>query len=200
MGYPVLTQDMFPVRVKEAGDRRLVFTDTFPPCHPTLARDGFDPGLVYSVLGEALAHTEADLVGVRGARGAETALDKLARDDDGLLTYGCLEEKHRGCLVRDVPFLDKLFIEKVSMNRLGSAGGDNSVRIVRPFTATEPVQFAYEPPQEVLREYELEVRDTDTYEYRGEHGWHTHNLSPEWYITFKNILIAVNNRIVKKKS
>jgi len=177
-----------------------------PPYHPSLLETGMDIELVSSVVGGALEETVLDLEELAEKRSdVKHYLERFKRDPiTGKVEYRGVIQKTRGYdIIEPFPVWDSLFVSREQINPGDFFPSDYYLMIVKrsiPDLFYEPKNAPFSPA--LMEEYHMRVVHVS--ESRGRqiecpYAWYTHNVSEFMTIFYKNLAIAIDNAVVRKK-
>ncbi len=203
-------REHFPIGLHEAsgikgkkfwGFRRI----EIPPYHPSMASDGIDFQSVPDLLDEALEATVKDLEEIGDKRMDIKSIlqDVMKEEGSGKILYdsGIIHQDELGIVIESIPIVNRVYIGKDRINPYGQ-GGDQGIGIypehaAKSFMVPENVTFS----EELMREYNMK-------EEKGflgfkriscPNGWYRHNLAKIDGIFYKNLVISLDNAIIKGK-
>lgn len=189
----MLKREHFPLELDFGGGPFDNSYGLIPPFHPDIVKNGIDLELALSVIGEAVENTLLDLPNYE-----RLSDEKIPRDSGGKFNYGEIKKDETHLSFPKFPFTGGLVIEK---NKISPHGGDYSLRIdkdeERSYTIPEGVPMS----PKLLEEYQMEKGTTSDgyFTVSGKTGWYRHNVSLDASVFYKNLIIALNNAIVKRK-
>ncbi len=195
-------REHFPIRFRsyQKGETKVCELDRaeIPPYHPSI-KDGMDVKLAQSVLDEALGETVIDLEEiVKQVPYVSTALEQAR---GGL---GNAKKEGSGILIENMPILGRLYLGPKCVNPFGAgAGGEHGLAInptasPRSFKVPESVNFSPELKKEYGMSneapYLLGLKTIDC-----PNMWRQHNVERLYSVFYKNLVIAIDNAIMKQK-
>jgi hypothetical protein len=168
--------------------------------------DGIDLELAVSspVLDKALEDAVKDLEGIADKRyDAKSELEDIEKNPEtGKIQYGQVFDKDRpGKFIAPFPIIDfqSLFIGR---KEISPYGGDYCIKIDSRFRKSgfevpESVIFS----EEMMKEYEMKDEGAafGRRRLRCPNCWRPHNVGPINRILYKNLIIAIDNEVVKRK-
>lgn len=166
-----------------------------PPYHPSMAEEGLPFEYVPGVLEEALRNTNLDL---------EEIADKINLRGNLLPPPGekRIQQEDSGISVSNLPLIGRVWVGKKGINPYNSSG-DQGIsiypsRAAPTFSVAKEIVF----PSELMAEYEMTETGLFTMKLQRiecKHGWYRHNLDELNAIFYRNLVIALDNEVVKKK-
>lgn len=181
-------------------------TGGIPPYHPTMDKKGIDMDIAISVLDESLENTLKDfeIAGEKIPRFKRLAdeMKKLAASGKPLhgepIAYK--NEHGDGRIMHPFPVAGTLCIEN---DRINTGHGDCHI-IIHPNLKQTQFWFPIDAAnltKEIMEEYEMrEGASTQVHRIvKCPYGWYSHNVWPELGILYKNLVITIDNEVVKRK-
>ena len=206
----MFTREHFPVVLQQAtGYKGKRFWDfsriEIPPYHPSMKESGINFNSVPELLYDAVEATVKDLEEIAGKRGdVQVILRDVVKDGKTgrvLFEPQIVEQNDSGIALDSVPIVGHFYVGKNGINPYGYHGDQGisiNPEIAAPsFKVPERVKFTLE----LMREYEM----TDSGLFLGKrqiecpNGWYRHNLATINAIFYKNLVIALDNSVVRKK-
>ncbi len=189
----MLRREQFPVELFDYLGKSYSNPLMIPPFHPRIVEEGIDLDMALSVIDESIENTKLDF--------AESSIRDVTESSSyeyDKFASSYFEGKQRGIYSPKFPFTKELFI---APDRISPVGSDNYVRV----DEKSPLDSYYIPIEEsfsseLMEEYKMsEIRKNKNYsivEYRK--GWKSHNVDFR-EVFYKNLIIALDNAVVKKK-
>ena len=178
-------------------------TVVIPPYHPSMREKGINFESVPNLLYETVGETVNDLEEIADKReDIKLILHDITRSRTGLILFKpqIIEQGDLGIMIDSVPIIDHFYVGKKEINPY-RFGGDQGIAIhpelgEESFSVPERVSFT----PELMKEYEM----TECSVFLGEkliqcpNGWYRHNLETINAIFYRNLIIALDNSIVRK--
>ncbi len=177
-----------------------------PPYHPSMAQNGINFGLVPDLLETVLEETVKDLEEIADRRKDVQAILKYVKRDKKtgkiISNHKILDRTDLDIKFDSVPIVDHFWVGKKRINPYCSWGGHGIAihpeHSAKQFIVPEGVEFS----PELMIEYEIE--DERAYSsglkiIECPHGWYRHNLGRLDAIFYKNLVIALDNEVVKEE-
>lgn len=206
----LFTREHFPLVLREItghhGKRCWEFSRIeIPPYHPSMAKDGINFELVPDLLYEVVEATVRDLEEISDKRSdVHGFLRDVVRDGEtGRIVFEpqVVEQNEEGITLDSVPIVGSLYVGRRKINPYGSHG-DQGIAIhpegaAPSFKVPERVTFT----PELMREYEMTERGLflGKREIECPHGWYRHNLANTNAIFYRNLVVALDNAMVREK-
>ncbi len=203
----MLKREHFPVII--AVSKKNIQSVQIPPYHPSMKKNGIDLELVTKdILDNSLEETVKDLEKI-AKQGIDVTdeLKSVVRDEKGRIIYGELKRVDFGIDKTDFgihicpfPIIKELGIKR---NKISPYGGDKYISI----PTKEAVHTSILVPkceklsEELIEEYSLIQKGVhSSYKhFSSPYGWSRHNTGYIQGIVYKNLVIAINNAVVKGK-
>lgn len=176
-----------------------------PPYHPSMAGDGINFRSVPDLFSEAVEATIRDLEEIADKReDVRAILGEMPKDESsGRRIYNprIVKQNNNGITFESVPVVEQVWVGRDGINPYGPHN-DNQI-ILHPgygapsFSVPESVVFS----PELMREYEM----TDAGVINGRRTiespnlWHRHNLRLFDAIFYRNLVVALDNAVVRQK-
>ena len=206
----MLRREHFPIQVYETTgekSRKICSIDRveIPPYHPSMTVTGllFEsvPDLLYGVV----ESTVRDLEEIADKRSdVQFVLRDIVKNKKSgkvLFRSQIAEQDDFGIIIESVPIVDHFYVGRKKINPY-DYHGDQGITINLElshslFFVPEKVTFT----TELMREYEMTDRGLSLGKRQIEcsNGWYRHNLETINAIFYKNLVISLNNEVVKKK-
>lgn len=206
----MFTREHFPIVLHKAtGYKGQRFWDfdriEIPPYHPSMAKNGINFKSVPDLLYEAVEATVRDLEEIANKRNdVQTILRNVVKDGKtGRVSFKpqVVEQNDSGITIDSVPVVGRFYVGKNGMNPYGYHGDQgisiNPESAAPSFKVPERVKFT----PELMREYEMTDSDSFLGKRRIEcpNGWYRHNLATVNAIFYKNLVVALDNAVVREK-
>ncbi|MBI2558250.1 hypothetical protein HYW20_02920 [Candidatus Woesearchaeota archaeon] len=176
-----------------------------PPYHPSMAKEGINFKSVPNLLYEAVEATVKDLEEIAKRRiDIQKLLENVRKDNKTkkiLYEPEVVEEDDSGIKIGSIPLIDSVYVGKDNINPYDYMGGQG-ITIDRnrgaPFFKV-PKKVTFTP--ELMSEYEMTDRGLlfGKKQIECSNGWHRHNLADINAIFYKNLVIALDNAVVREK-
>ena len=206
----LLSREHFPIVLCEVtGDRGNKFWDfnriEIPPYHPSMVENGINFKSVPELLYEIVEATVKDLEEITEKKKniqlvlQDVSIDKIS----GRILFEpqFVEQNDSGIEIDSVPIVGHLWVGEYEINPY-RYGGDQGISIypehrASSFSVPENVKFS----PELMKEYEMTDRGVFFGMRRIEcpNGWHGHNLNVFNAIFYKNLVIALDNAVIRKR-
>lgn len=205
----MFTREHFPLVLQQVtGYNEKIFWNfnriEIPPYHPSMKEDGINFKSVLELLYDTVEATVRDLEEIVDKRNdVQVILSDVVKDGKiGMVSFDPqIEQNDSGITIHSVPIVGRFYVGKDRMNPYGYHG-DQGISInlesAAPFfKVPERVKFT----SELMSEYEM----TDGGLFLGKrnikcpNGWYRHNLATINAIFYKNLVIALDNRVVTEK-
>lgn len=205
----MFTREHFPVVLHEGtgyGYKR--FWDfnriEIPPYHPSMAKDGINFKSVPDLIYEAVEATLRDLEEIADKKSyVQAILRDVVKDGKTgrVLFEPQIKQNDLGITVDFVPIVGRFYVGKQEINPYGD-WGDQGISIdpkIAPLSFNVPESLTFTP--ELMKEYEMTDRGLSLLGRRIEcpNGWHRHNLETTNAIFYRNLVIALDNAVVREK-
>ena len=176
-----------------------------PPYHPSMAEDGINFKSVPELLNDAVEATVRDLEEIAGKKeDVQFILRNVVKDaKTGRVVFEpqIVEQNDLGITIDSVPIVGHFYVGRKGMNPYGYSG-DQGISINPEIAAPSfkvPQKVTFTP--ELMMEYEM----TDSGLFLGKrqiecpYGWYRHNLETINAIFYKNLVVALDNAVVREK-
>ena len=179
-------------------------TGGLPPYHPSMEKDGISLDVAISVLDESIENTLKDfeMAGEKMPHYKLLADGIRASSASGRSAHGkpVPYDNEYGGGVQIVPFpiAGRLNIEKDRINP-----GHGAQITIHPSIKQTAFLFPREAtlPDELMEEYQMKDKGAvlSHRSIRCPYGWYSHNVWPELRILYKNLVMAIDNEVVRRK-
>ena len=170
--------------------KHMIFSTIFPPYHPSLV-GGLDPRIVVAVLEEGVSDYIMDLDGINDKWKESVKVCPKFEVHEGL----------EGLVIKPFPTTwGTLFIDSNGMRMSSQYGSDH--RMILDLERKDDIIISGDISEELQKEYELEMMGKTLdgkNKFFSNHLWKYHNVHPLDRVLYKNIIIALNNEIVRRK-
>ena len=207
----MFTREHFPVLLHETtGYREEKFWDfgriEIPPYHPSMAKDRINFKLVQDLLYEAIEATVKDLEEIADKRiDVQAILRGVVKDEKTgriLFEPQVVKQDDLGIKIHYVPIVSHFYVGKEGINPYDEYG-DQGISIRSGGAAPSfnvPKEVIFTP--EIMSEYKM--TDVGDYllgkkEIKCPNLWHRHNLGTINAIFYKNLVVALDNAVIKEK-
>ena len=201
-------REHFPIVISEVTGKGGKFWDfgriEIPPYHPAMLADGIDFKSVPSFLDEAVEATIKDLEEIGQKRKDIQALLKsvVKNPETGKIAYQpAVKTDNLGIEIDSVPVIGHFYVGRSSINPYGY-NGDQGISINPSIAAPSfkvPARIKFIP--ELMSEYGMKDEGIFLKSRRiaCPNGWYRHNLEDVNAIFYKNIVITLDNAVVRRK-
>ncbi|MBI2632498.1 hypothetical protein HYW75_05830 [Candidatus Pacearchaeota archaeon] len=206
----LLKREHFPIQTCKSTDKKgrtfFVLDDIeIPPYHPSIADSGLPFELVPDLLCKVVEETVSDLEEIKHKINyAQIIIDDLAKHKVKrrvLFEPQIIERDNLGIEIDSIPIADHIYVGRKRINP-SCYNGDRGITIdseLSPssFHVPKTVKFSLE----LMNEYDMQLEyvDSDKNEIKCSYLWYRHNLDSWDTIFYKNLVIAINNSIVRDK-
>ena len=206
----MLKREHFPIKINETRGkkgRKFWILDGFeiPPYHPSMAVSGLHFELVPDLIYKAVEDAAADLEEIKDKINyAQVILNDLVKDratGKVLFKPQIVKKDDFGIDLDSIPIIDHIYVGRREINSYGFHG-DQGITIdtkLCPSSFDVPKNVKFSP--ELISEYGMRKGNVflGRREIKCPYLWHRHNLDNWNAIFYKNLVIALNNKVVKRK-
>jgi hypothetical protein len=204
----LLKREHFPIVMRKTtglrGNEWYFDRIEIPPHHPSMEENGINYSAVPDLVYEVVEATVKDLQEIADKRSdIQRVLQRVAIDETGRIVFELqyVDQHDGGITVDDVPVVGRVWVGKKGINPYG-AHGDQGIQIYPEHAAPSfmvPKSVIFSP--ELMEEYHM-TEGHEFFESRTincPNGWYRHNLAPLNAIFYKNLVIGLDNAVVREK-